>query len=313
MIGKQVPLLLALGFAKGVGQKTLRDYAQSLKKALTPDLTYEAAIASSQSKRVREISPDQWQQCREKAEAEITKAEQLNISLISSADPEYPVNLRSLPDAPVVLYVQGNYQVLNKRKIVAVIGTREPSKYGKQLDQDFSSTLVKDGFVTVAGLAQGCDTITHQTTVKRGGATVAIMGASLDQPVYPPENKDLAAEIVASGGALVSSFSFGTRLIQPNFAIRDEWQCGFSNGVIAIETKIHGGTRIAMHHAFLEQRPLAVVDYRQSGRFDLLTMPTFQGNLDALSNENAFSLYTRASLRRFEKLMMRNRRQRLTK
>lgn len=312
MIGKHVPLLLALSFTSGIGQKTLMQYAKGIN-ASEPNLSYEQAIENSQNSKVKGITSSAWQECLQKEQAEISKANDLKINIISYLDPEYPVNLLSLPDAPIILYVKGSYQVLNQPKIVAVIGTRTPSKYGVKIDDSFATTLSKDGFVTVAGLAQGCDTYAHRATIKAGGATVAIMGASLEQPIYPPKNKDLAAEIIEGGGALVSSFHFGTKLSRYNFAIRDEWQSGVSDGVLAIETMVKGGTRIAMHHATVEKRPLAVVDYRQDSQEDLTNLPTFQGNLDSLKNEGAISLYSRQSLENFEKLMLTNREKRLGK
>lgn len=312
MIGKYVPFLLALSFAPGVGQKTLMQYAKNIKTS-TSDLSYEQAIKRSRISRIKRITFSTWQECLQKEQAEIAKANELKIDIVSYLDPEYPVNLLSLSDAPIILYVKGNYRVLNRTKIVAVIGTRTPSKYGVKIDDSFATILSKDGFVTVAGLAQGCDTYAHRATVKAGGQTVAIMGASLDQPIFPSENKDLADKIIETGGALVSSFKFGTHLKHYNFAIRDEWQSGISDGVLAIETMVKSGTRIAMHHATVEKRPLAVVDYRQDSREDLTNLPTFQGNLDSIENESAVPLYDRQSLKNFEKLMLANRKKRLGK
>lgn len=309
MIGRYVPLLLALSFAPGVGAKTLVKYAKRVKNS-NQDLSYEQAILTSSLARVRKITAASWRECQQKAQAEIKQAQKLRISLISYLDSAYPINLRLLADAPAILYVQGDYRVLNREKIVAVIGTRTPSKYGQEIDDSFTKTLVKDGFVTVAGLAQGCDTCAHRATIKADGATVA---ASLDQPVYPSENESLAQQIINSGGALVSSFHFGTKLSRYNFAIRDEWQCGISDGVLAIETMVKGGTRIAMHHAFLEKRPLAVVDYRQDHEQDLTGLATFQGNLDPIKNEGAMPLYSQKSLENFEKLMLTKRKKRIGK
>lgn len=309
MIGKDVELLLTLSFA-GASQKTLMHYCQSSFSPL-PELDYQMAVVDNPLPAIHNLNRAAWQRGKKRAKAEIAQAQKLGISFISYPDPEYPINLCFLPDAPIFLYVQGNYRALNHQRMVAVIGTRTPSPAGAKIDQKFTKILVRDGFVTVAGLAQGCDTYAHRTTIDNGGQTIAIMGASLEQPVFPPENKDLAKKIITSGGALVSSFPFGTKLSKPNFAVRDEWQCGVSDGVLAIETMVHGGTRIAMHHAFLERRPLAVVDYRQSEKKKLTKLPTFQGNLDSLRREGAIPLYSTASLKNFEKKMMVNRKRRL--
>lgn len=310
MIGKYVKPLLALSFVKGLSNTELVKYAKS-KVSSELSSKYEEAIADSNFS--RKITLSLWEKCVAKAEAEIDKANELNIHLISYLDKEYPVNLLFLPDAPIVLYVKGNYRALNNDKMVAVIGTRTPSQYGAEIDTRFSTILSKDGFVTVAGLAPGCDTYAHRATVKAGGKTISMMGNSLEQPIYPAENTTLAHAMIAAGGALVSSFHFGTPVSQPNFSIRDEWQSGVSDGVLAIETAVKGGTRIAMHHATIEKRPLAVIDYRQDKKRDLTTLPTFQGNLDSLKNEKAMPLFSEKSLKEFESKMITDRQKRFAK
>lgn len=308
MIGKNAEVLLALSFVKGISNTERVKYARS-KVGKDLSSNYEAAVENSNLK--AKISSLTWKDCLQKAKNEISKARALNITILSYLDKEYPTNLLFLPDAPIVLYVKGNYQALNKDKIVAVIGSRTPSKYGAQIDTDFSTTLSKDGFVTVAGLAPGCDTYAHRATVKAKGSTVATLGNSLEQPIYPAENTALAHAMIEAGGALVSSFHFGTPVRPENFPIRDEWQSGLSNGVLAIETAVKGGTRIAMHHATIEKRPLAVIDYRQDKKHNLIKLPTFQGNLDSLKNEGAMPLFSKESLKDFEKRMMANRKKRL--
>lgn len=308
MIGKYVEVLLALSFVKGISNQERVKYARS-KGGTGLSSDYEATIESSNLK--AKISSLTWKDCLQKAKNEINKARALDITILSYLDKEYPINLLFLPDAPIVLYVKGNYQALNKDKIVAVIGSRTPSKYGAKIDTAFSTTLSKDGFVTVAGLAAGCDTYAHRATVKAKGSTVATLGNSLEQPIYPAENTALAQAMIAAGGALVSSFHFGTPVRPANFPIRDEWQSGLSNGVLAIETAVKGGTRIAMHHATVEKKPLAVIDYRQDKKHDLTKLPTFQGNLDSLKNEGAMPLFSQDSLKEFERKMMANREKRL--
>lgn len=308
MIGKQVKPLLALSFIKGLCNTELVKYACS-NAGKEISLTYEDGIKNSSLN--NKITASTWKKSLKRAEVEIDKANDLGISIISYLDKEYPINLLFLPDAPVVLYVQGDYRVLNHDKMVAVIGTRTPSRYGAKIDTEFSTILSRDGYVTVAGLAPGCDTYAHRATVKAGGQTVATMGNSLDQPIYPKENTDLAHAMIQHGGALVSSFHFGIPVSQENFPIRDEWQSGLSDGVLAIETAVKGGTRIAMHHATVEKKPLAVIDYRQDKKQDLTKLPTFQGNLDSLKNEGAMPLFSRESLKAFERKMMANRKKRL--
>lgn len=160
-------------------------------------------------------------------------------------------------------------------------------------------------------MAKGCDTIAHKATINCKGRTVAILATGLDQPIYPKENSALAEEIINSGGALVSTFAFGTKLSRYNLASRDEWQSGISDGVLVIETGIKGGTRIAMRHAVEQKRPLAVIDYRQSKRKEFQNLSTFEGSLDAIKNENAILIFSKRSLIDFENLMVEKQQERV--
>ena len=101
------------------------------------------------------------------------------------------------------LYVLGKLLMKDKRA-VAVVGTRMPSGRGKKLTQEFVKELVKNKITIVSGLARGIDTIAHETALKYGGRTIAVLGSGLDI-IYPPENKNLAEEIIKKG-ALVSGF-----------------------------------------------------------------------------------------------------------
>lgn len=310
MIGKYTKVLLALSFAKGVGSKTIIAFAKSLNTE-NYNLKYDSVVRESHNKRIQKISQIDWNVCLSKAENEIKAAEETGVNIISYLDEEYPKNLLSLSKAPAILYVMGNYKILNHDKIVAIIGTRKPSNYGVKIGKLFAETLSKDDFVIVGGLAKGCDTVAHAAAINSGGKTIAILGAGLDQPIYPKVNTTLAKKIVSSGGALVSTFAFGTQLSKYTLASRDEWQSGISDGVLAIETGIKGGTRIAMHHAVEQKRSLAVIDYRQSKRKEFQNLPTFEGNLDAINNENAIPIFSKKSLREFENIMIENHRKRL--
>lgn len=311
MIGKYVKLFLALNFAKGIGTKTLIEYAQKLNTNKLVSLEYKVAIQASKIKRIIKISPFYWNKCIARAEEEIKSAKKQNISIISYLDKEYPANLFILDDAPIILYVKGNYHILNNDKTVAIIGTRKPSNYGIKIDYLFAKTLSKDGFTIVGGLAKGCDKYAHEAAVNTTGKTIAILANGLDQPIYPKENTTLAHKIVENGGALVSTYALGTKLSGYNLAARDEWQSGISDGVLAIETGIKGGTRIAMRYAKKQKRPLAVIDYRQAKNKKYSDLPTFQGNYDAIMNESAIPIFSKNSLLQFEKMMIKSRNNRL--
>ena len=303
MIGKGVRLVLALKAIPRVGDKRVIEY---LKEQDRTSVLHEEVVKTAVTA-IQKLEAADWTRCLAAADEEIAKADDLGISIISYLDADYPLNLLALAKAPTLLYVKGNYKLLNTDKSVAIIGTREPTDYGKRIDNLFSKTLSLDGFTVVSGLAIGCDTYAHEGTLLGSGKTVAILAHGLDQPVYPKQNRTLAARILDQDGALVSTYPLGTKLRPQYLAARDEWQSGMSDGVLVIETDLKGGTRIAMRHSVKQHRPLAVIDYRQRGKMGqrALDIPKFRGNYDAIQHENAMPVFTREELTAFEEAMIK--------
>ncbi|MGI1803606.1 DNA-processing protein DprA [Limosilactobacillus reuteri] len=311
MIGKGVRLVLALKAIPRVGDKRIIDYLnESNRKNST---FYDNVIETKKVPGINKLLPEDWNRFLEQADNEIEKANDFGINIISYLDDEYPLNLRALPNAPTILYVKGNYKLLNTDKSVAIIGTREPTEYGKKIDLLFSKTLSLDGFTIISGLAIGCDTYAHQGTLTGSGKTIAILAHGLDQPVYPKQNRNLANRILEQDGALLSTYPIGTKLRPQYLAARDEWQSGMSDGVLVIETGIKGGTRIAMGHSVKQKRPLAVIDYRERGNLgsEALKIQKFQGNFDAIMHENAIPVFSKEKLESFEKIMIKEHLNRL--
>ena len=122
-------------------------------------------------------------------ENEISLLEKIDVSLISFFDIEYPELLKNIYFPPIFLYLKGNTKIANMPSI-AIVGTREPSIYGKQIAESFSSEIAQRGIITVSGLARGIDTIVHSSTLKAGGKTIAVLGSGMDV-IYPSENKKL--------------------------------------------------------------------------------------------------------------------------
>lgn len=117
---------------------------------------------------------------------------------------------------------------------LAIVGTRKPTPYGKEIVEKFVPDLVEAGLTTVSGLARGIDTLVHKTTLKEGGKTVAVLGTGLDI-IYPPENRELFWKIIDSGSAIVSEFPLGTRPKRENFPRRNRVISGLSQGVLVVE------------------------------------------------------------------------------
>jgi DNA processing protein len=153
--------------------------------------------------------------------------------------------------------VRGNVEVLDWAGI-AVVGTRVPSAYGAGMAELLSRDLANRGLTILSGMARGVDTAAHQGALDAGGKTVAVWGTGLDV-VYPKENKRLAEQIVASGGAIVTEFPMGTFPAPQNFPIRNRTLSGMSVGVLVIEAAEYSGTRITARCAMEQNRDVFAV------------------------------------------------------
>lgn len=194
---------------------------------------------------------------REAALDEMARTAEQDASLLTPADAEYPERLLEIYDPPPVLWVRGDAKLLN-RVGIAVVGTRQPSPYGTGMAEMLSRDLARRGVVIQSGMARGVDTCAHRGALEAGGATVAVWGTGIDV-IYPKENKKLAEQIVAQGGAIVTEFATGTFPAPQNFPIRNRTLSGISVGVLVIEAGEHSGTRITARCALEQGRDVYAV------------------------------------------------------
>lgn len=144
------------------------------------------------------------------------------------------------------LFVKG--RILKKdKKAVAIVGTRTPTKYGRDVAYKFSFELARNGVTIVSGLARGIDTVAHNAALDAGGRTIAVLGSGLDV-IYPPENFSLAQKIAANG-ALVTQFPNGTKPLGKNFLIRNELVAKLSKAILVVEGSRRSGTISTANHA----------------------------------------------------------------
>jgi DNA processing protein len=156
-----------------------------------------------------------------------------------------------------VLWVRGNTAVLN-RPALAVVGTRHPSPYGSGITEFLCRDLAQRGLVILSGMARGIDTCAHRGALAAAAPTVAVWGTGIDV-IYPKENKKLAEQIVATGGAVVSEFPLGTFPAPQNFPIRNRTLSGMSIGVLVVEAGEYSGTRITARCALEQGRDVYAV------------------------------------------------------
>lgn len=171
-------------------------------------------------------------------------------------DPEYPVNLRVIDDPPAVIFVHGKLQ-RDDVLAVAVVGTRRPSNYGRQVAEDLSHGLAERGVVVVSGMALGIDGLAHKGALEAGGRTIAVLGNGLDV-AYPSENRRLQQQ-VAQNGALISEFPVQTKPDRFNFPQRNRIISGLCLGTLVVEAADKSGALITAKYALDQNRELFAV------------------------------------------------------
>ncbi len=177
----------------------------------------------------------------EKAEKEIAKAEKSNTEILFYTDKKYPQRLRQIEDAPSLLYFQGNAN-LNHPKMVAIVGTRQATSYGKEIVEQIVKDLVPHRPLIISGLAYGIDIQAHKQALKNDLQTIGVMGSGMDV-IYPSAHKDTAKKMLEQGGLLTEN-SFGTKPDAHNFPARNRIIAGLCDAVVVVEAAEKGGALI---------------------------------------------------------------------
>jgi DNA processing protein len=190
------------------------------------------------------------------AETEIKAAERAGLTYICWRDPAYPHRLAAIEDAPPLLLVKGNPDVIN-RPAMAIVGARNASVNGRKMAAILATDLAKAGFTVVSGLARGVDGAAHQAVVKAGGLTVAVLAGGTDV-IYPPEHATLYDQIAASGAA-VSEMPPGAEPVAAAFPRRNRIISGLSQGVVVVEATLRSGSLITARLAGEQGRDVFAV------------------------------------------------------
>lgn len=192
----------------------------------------------------------------------VDESERLGIGYVALYDEDYPELLRNTIneegklEPPLLVWYRGDLSI-TKMPGLAVIGTREPTNEGIAGGQYLASEFAKIGFNIISGLAIGCDTCGHIGALKVGGKTTAILANGLDHnSIYPPDNQDLAEEIVEKGGLLLSEYRIGSPVNRYNLVARDRLQSGLAKATLVIQTGENGGTMHAATATLQARKPL---------------------------------------------------------
>ncbi|MGC4233143.1 MAG: DNA-processing protein DprA [Niabella sp.] len=201
------------------------------------------------------------------AEEELAFIEKYKIQPLFIKDPAYPQRLLNCYDAPTLLYYRGDAD-LNQSKIVAVVGSRTHTDYGKAETEKLIEGLASSGVLVVSGLAYGIDSVAHKAALKNKVATVGVLAHGLDK-MYPSSHAGVAREMIKNGG-LLTEFRTKTKPDRHNFPSRNRIVAGISDATIVMETDIKGGSIITAELANGYNRdvfayPGKVTDKKSSG------------------------------------------------
>ena len=172
-------------------------------------------------------------------------------------DSRYPKALNNLKRKPTCLYYAGDIEIINNKKSVAIIGSRNCSDHAKQLAFEAGKMAAKNNLNVVNGLAIGCDTAALLGALDCNGKCAVILPGGINQ-IYPKQNEKLAERIINTGGCLISEYPPDTKPQKYTFVERDWIQSGVSQGIIVIETTSNSGTMHTANYAIQQAKRLAV-------------------------------------------------------
>ncbi len=220
---------------------------------------------------------------KELADAEMPFCEKHNIRIIHYLSPDYPKKLSHSPDSPVVLFTKGNVDCLYKKKMLAIVGTRHATIYGKTMVENLIRDIREHNhdLTIVSGLAYGIDVIAHKASVQHKIPTAAILGHGLDK-IYPAQHRSVALDILKDNGVLVTEFPHNSPYDKTNFLRRNRIIAGLCDAILVAESGITGGA-------------LVTADYAQGYGRDVFAYPgkvgdTYSSGCNALIKRNKAAL-----------------------
>lgn len=219
-------------------------------------------LASQDELRAAGLSPQQIQDVQQPQWKQVEKdlawvQQEAHHHLITFDDAAYPVLLKEISSAPLVLYLQGDKFTLCKPQI-AMVGSRNATPSGIKSAEHFAYSLAQAGIAVTSGLALGVDGASHRGALAAKGVTIAVSGAGLNH-IYPRLHQPLANDIIRHGGALISEFPLTTEPRAYNFPRRNRIIAGLSIGVLVVEAALKSGSLITARYALEQGREVFAI------------------------------------------------------
>lgn len=181
----------------------------------------------------------------------------MKINRISPLNSKYLQIIGTIANCPQKLHFIGKLPI-DRRPTVAIVGTRKPTAYGRDVTYQLANDLASRGIIIVSGLAIGIDGIAHQAALDAGGITMAVLANGVDT-IYPAIHKGLADKIITAGGAIISEYEPGVLARNFQFLERNRIVSGLSDAIIVTEAAIHSGTMATVAYALDQGREVFVV------------------------------------------------------
>lgn len=181
----------------------------------------------------------------------------MEIKLLKKDEIRFPTMLKNIYDCPKQLYILGNVENLRK-ECVSIVGSRRCSLYGRIQAEKIAYKLSNEGKVIVSGLALGIDSYAHIGALKANGRTIAVLAHGLNK-IYPPQNRELAIQILKHNGTLISEYSINEIMKKENFERRNRIIAGLSKKTIVVEAAKKSGALITANYAMEQGRRVIVV------------------------------------------------------
>ncbi len=237
-------LLYALSLIPGIGNKTLRDL-------ITTFGTVEAIWNASESKllHTKGIGPKtidhliHWRNTL-RPDEEWQKIIDQEIDIITFLDDEYPSILKEIPDSPMILFTRGSYNFRIEKPMIAIVGSRKCTNYGKQVAHKLASDLSLAGYTIVSGLAFGIDSIAHKAVLDTEGSTIAVLAGGVDDPSIAPQTHLSLAKNILKKGMILSEYLPGLQATEHTFPARNRIVAGMCVGTIVVEAEEKSGALI---------------------------------------------------------------------
>lgn len=251
--------------------QTIELHYQALEEAFVDGFSNLNSVKHKWASKLQNIKDYNWE-----INSFVDKNIAQKVEIITIKDKYYPQSLIESGDFAVVLYCQGNLELLNSKNGLTVVGSRNFSKYSELVLKRILDPVCGRGIPIISGLAVGIDGLAHKIAVENNCPTIGVIGSGLDDlNFYPSSNLSLKKKILATGGLVISQFCLGTKPNPYNFPARNKILASLSDITWVVQASIKSGSLITANLALelgktLATTPASILDASFAGNLQLI-------------------------------------------